>query len=180
MLPPINPKKPASWDRSPYRVSLLDLVAQLGGSRERSRILSGLLAFRAILHSAGLVEGFQWLDGSFLEDVETIEHRAPRDIDVVTFFHMPTGQTQTTLLRDWPALFDSRSNKDFWSVDTYFVELTGDQPEVLIRQATYWYSLWSHRRDGRWKGYLQIDLADIDDQKAKDDLQQLSDQSDPP
>lgn len=35
-------------------------------------MLDGLLRKRAALHAAGLIQGFQWLDGSFLEHVENI------------------------------------------------------------------------------------------------------------
>ncbi|WP_426763559.1 DUF6932 family protein [Hafnia paralvei] len=33
----------------------------------------------------GLAEGFQWVDGSFTENVELIERRTPNDVDVVIF-----------------------------------------------------------------------------------------------
>ena len=58
--------KPAS----PYGVSLSDMVARFGGTESRQRLLTGLLDFRAELHNAGLVRGFQWIDGSFMENVE--------------------------------------------------------------------------------------------------------------
>ena len=38
--------------------------------------------------------------------------------------------------------------------------------ERLIPWVTYWYSIWSHRRDGVWKGYVQVDLAPDDDADA--------------
>ena len=34
----------------------------------------------------GIGSGFQWLDGSFLENVEMTEKRDPGDLDLVTFF----------------------------------------------------------------------------------------------
>ena len=46
--------------------------------------MAGFLDFRALLHSLGINTGFQWLDGSFMENVELLEQRAPKDIDVVT------------------------------------------------------------------------------------------------
>lgn len=52
---------------------------------ERRELLKGLLEFRSELHRIGLVDGIQWLDGSFIENVEEIEGRHPKDIDVVTF-----------------------------------------------------------------------------------------------
>ncbi len=92
VLPPIRPNAPGSSpDRSPYVVDLAVLVDRFATSTERMAILDGLLRFRAALHAAGITSGFQWLDGSFLEQVEALEGRAPRDIDVVTFLALPQG-----------------------------------------------------------------------------------------
>jgi hypothetical protein len=88
VLPPINPVSPTTVDRSPYRVTLTDLVLRFNTSSERREILTGLLSFRKALHGLGLNSGFQWLDGSFLEDIVTTDSRPPRDIDVVTFYHL--------------------------------------------------------------------------------------------
>src|SRR5690606_3212200 len=89
VLPPVNPDNPTGPDRSPYQVSLVDLVLRFGTSPKRREILDGLLRFREQLHNLGLVTGFQWLDGSFLEEVELLEQRPPHDIDVVTFVEPP-------------------------------------------------------------------------------------------
>jgi hypothetical protein len=61
-----------------------DVVLRFGNSPERIAILDGLLSYRLALTTAGMVDGFQWLDGSFTEDVETLQRRSPNDIDVVT------------------------------------------------------------------------------------------------
>lgn len=45
----------------------------------------GLLDLRAELTLAGKSDGFQWVDGSFTEDVEVQQGRTPNDVDVVTF-----------------------------------------------------------------------------------------------
>jgi hypothetical protein len=176
VLPPFNPAGPTSSDRSPYCVSLLDIALKFGDSIERRSIIDGLLGFRAHLHSIGLVNGFQWLYVSFLEHIETIENRAPRDIDVVTFFHLPGGETQETLFEASPRVFDPIQTKKDYLVDAYFVHLNSDALEALVSQAGYWYSLWSHRRNGRWKGYLQIDLSSADDPIAKANLELLTHQ----
>jgi hypothetical protein len=68
VLPPIRPAAPGnSPDRSPYAVDLVSLIDRFATSQERMNILDGLLRFRAALHGAGMVSGFQWLDGSFKE-----------------------------------------------------------------------------------------------------------------
>ena len=167
VLPPINSAQPTSTDRSPYRVSLIDFVLRFGNTEPRRRILEGFLDFRSALHEVGVDNGFQWINGSFVENIEMIEGRAPRDIDVVTFFHMPGGKNQETLSQAAPRLFDPPATKEDYRVDAYFVQLNTDMPEALVAQYAYWDRLWSHRRDGQRKGYVQIDLSPADDQEAK-------------
>ncbi len=173
VLPPINSADPASSDRSPYRVSLTDFVLRFGNTEPRQRIVMGFLNFRGALQATGLVSGFQWIDGSFVENIEVIEGRAPRDIDVVTFFHMPDGKDQETLSQATPRLFDPPATKEDYRVDAYFVQFNTDMPEPLVGQSAYWNRLWSHRRTGQWKGYVQIDLSPADDQEAKTKLDSL-------
>jgi len=170
VLPPINPASPTSFDRSPYQISLTDLVLRYATSAARETILGGFLRFRAALHAAGLIQGFQWIDGSFLEHIELIEERSPRDVDVVTFYHLSSGQTQQTLLAAYPQLFVPQTAKQVYQVDARFVQLNQQRPEPLVRQSAYWYSVWSHRRSDLWKGYLQIDLAPGEDEIAQTSL----------
>lgn len=174
LLPPIDEAQPASPSRSPYRVTLTDIVQRYATSAERRQILDGLLRYRQALHGLGLVRGFQWLDGSFLEHVEAIEQRAPRDIDVVTFFHLPEGMSQVELMPRNPLLFRPQHTKRVYNVDAYLVDL-GQSAEQLVMQASYWYSMWSHRRNQAWKGYLHIDLASDQDAAARNWLEQQGD-----
>ncbi len=170
VIPPINELNPTATERSPYAVSLTDFVLHFGQSVERRVVLDGFLRYRAALHGVGLVQGFQWLDGSFLEHIEIIEARAPNDIDVVTFFDLPAGKSQRDLLLQQPTLFPTtraalRALKDAYRVDAYLEHL-GKPPPRLVTQASYWYSLWAHRRNNAWKGFVQIDLAPTDDAAA--------------
>lgn len=171
VLPPNDPINPTSAERSPYTVSLSDLVLRFGTSQRRREILIGLLDFRATLHAAGLVNGFQWVDGSFLENIEVLESRDPADIDVVTFLHLPEGQTQQSFASAHPDLFNHAETKTLFHVDAYFVPMDDNPPAHLVERSAYWYSLWSHCRNGQWKGYLQIDLAPTDDVTAKAEIQ---------
>ena len=170
VLPPINPASPASADRSPYEIAITDLVLHFNTSAERQTILAGFLDYRQALHGIGIERGFQWLNGSFLENVESTENRPPRDIDVVTFFHLPSGQTQRSLVQQYRALFVPRETKNSYRVDAYFVQLDAGSPEPLVSQSTYWYSMWSHRRNGEWKGYLRVDLSPTNDRAARANL----------
>jgi len=162
LLPPIDHELPTSIQRSPYYVTLLDVVMRFSSSPERRSVLLGLLDYRAALHQIGITEGFQWLDGSFLEDVETLERRAPRDMDVVTFMRTPANFATADL-----APLDCDSAKALFQVDAYIVELDEIALGELVFYSAYWYSMWSHRRNQAWKGFLQIDMAATDDAQAR-------------
>ncbi len=172
LLPPINVAAPTSAHRAPYPVSLVDVAMRFGTSSERIAILRGLIDYRAALHATGLTNGFQWIDGSFLEHVEASpRNRPPGDVDVVTFFWMPTGLTQRTLRSRAPNLFPTTAVehdalKTRFRVDAFPVEL-GRRGDLLVKDSAYWYGLWAHQRSSfKWKGFLQIDLAPAEDASA--------------
>jgi hypothetical protein len=173
VLPPINPANATSPHRSPYVVSLLDYVMRFGATPDRREVLSGFLGYRSALHAAGLTRGFQWLDGSFVENVELIEKRSPNDTDVVTFFHLPPGTTQRQLAEQHPGVVDHGGLKKTFRVDAYLVHL-GVEPERLARESAYWYSIWAHRRSEVWKGFVQVDLGPTEDALAQSLLDSLA------
>lgn len=168
VLPPVRPEMPGnSPERSPYRVPLAGFVDRFATSPERMAILDGLLRFRGKLHELGIVLGFQWLDGSFLEQIEILESRHPRDMDVVTFFDMPPGENQRSLLQKAGQLFDQKHLKATYGVDGYFNVLGQPVDARQVQSIAYWYSMWSHRRDGLWKGFVQVDLDPSQDADAR-------------
>jgi hypothetical protein len=180
ILPPINTSHPTSLDRSPYAVAVTDLVLRFGHTPERRTVLDGFLRYRGALHAAGLTRGFQWLDGSFLEHVELLESRAPNDIDVVTFYRLPAGMSQKELAALAPDVFPTsaparRELRASHCVDAYVVDL-GMAPERLAQHSAYWYSVWSHRRDHAWKGFVQLDLTPAGDAAAAAILASLDSQ----
>lgn len=133
-------------------------------------MLSGLLRFRSELRDVGIVSGFQWINGSFVERIESIDSREPGDIDVVTFYHLPGDHTQSTLQAARPSLFSTKENRTRHKVDAFFVALDQSQPEYIVRMSAYWYSMWSHTHDNVWKGFVQIDLDGSEDGQANDQL----------
>lgn len=155
VIPPINELKPTSVERSPYKTTLADFVSRFAVTPARDEIVRGFLEYRLALHKAGFVSGFQWLDGSFLENTERLEGRDPRDIDVVSFLHTPSNLAMTP---DTLRLFDHDEVKRRFKVDGYPVELDQITPRELVSWSAYWYSLWSHRRNQLWKGYVQVEL----------------------
>lgn len=167
VLPPINEDDPTGFDRAPYEVGLGQVVDRFATSPERCDIFAGYLAHRAELHRMGIDSGFQWLDGSFTEDIEMLEHRPPQDIDVVTFtsaddaFFCGLGARDISLLGG-----DRDILKNEFKIDFYIQSLS-DPAESLVAMTAYWYSLWAHRRNGQWKGFLKVDLSPTQDPDAK-------------
>jgi hypothetical protein len=169
LVPPIRPGAGgADADRSPYVTTMLDLLMHMGTTDARRSILRGLLKFRQALYDLGLISGWQWIDGSFMEEVEVIENRPPNDVDVVTFIDPPKDLDLAQLYRDNPTFFGNEKRN--FHVDAYYFELGRPTGRFEVSQIAYWYSLWSHRRTGEWKGFLQIDLDKASDNKAQANL----------
>ena len=174
VLPPIRPGQPGhSTDRSPYHATLAEVVQRFATSPERIRILRGLIAYRRALAQTIIVSGFQWLDGSFLEHKEVLVGEPPKDVDVVTFYQLPAGKNQEELEAPNPALFDQETLKKTYSVDAYTHQTGLILEPYDVRQISYWYSMWSHRRNGIWKGFVQVGLSSAEDQIAATLLDQI-------
>lgn len=166
VLPPVLSNSPLLADRSPYEISILELVSKFGSTVERFELLNGFLQYRAALHEIGLQKGFQWIDGSFMENIEMLEERPPRDIDIVTFFYAPSDKTQEKLRESSRELFIPSKTKEKYKVDAHYVQLNQSNTKNLVDQSRYWYSVWSHRRNRLWKGYVEISLNDAEDKQA--------------
>jgi hypothetical protein len=168
VLPPHlgDPRGPGQL--SPYPCTTAELVQRFGVSHERREILRGFLGFRERLRATGLTRGFQWLDGSFLEDIETQEARPPRDLDVVTVFWDYDLAFQQTVFAAFPEFAHPAMAKANFALDHYPFD-AGYRPEVTVEYARYWMLLFSHNRDGVWKGMLKIDLdtPDLDNEARK-------------
>ena len=170
LLPPIKPGESGSSPRrSPYEVDSVALVDHFATSKERCKILDGLLRYRLALYDVGIVEGFQWLDGSFMQDIETQELRPPNDIDVVTFLVIPKKFDEDELKR----LFIMEETKKEFFVDAYPFQLNQKYDSSAIKSISYWYSMWSHTRDGIWKGFLQVNLDSSKDVEARELLEAI-------
>ena len=154
---------------SPYPCTYLEVCTQFGTSPKRIEILQGLLALRSELFGLG-ISGYQWLSGSFVEDIETYENRGPNDIDVVTLTIGPGWEQLVGVLDTHPDLFNPDATKSRYFVDHYLLPLQTSGQEVAD-DVKYWYALFSHRRDNLWKGMLHVDLIDsANDDDARDFL----------
>ena len=155
---------------SPYPCTTLDLCQRLGTTAARRAILEKYLSFRERLHNAGLVNGFQWLDGSFLEDVETRENRPPKDLDVVTVYWGYDKSFQAQLAINFREFASPTLAKATYSLDHYNFDASFN-PTVTLEQTRYWILLFSHNRQGIWKGMLRIELnTPAEDEAARQEL----------
>lgn len=162
--------------RSPYPISINEFVQNFAFSTERIEILIGFLAYRRAIYLSGIEAGFQWVNGSFVENIESIAERAPNDIDVVTFSNL--YKTIPDYI-DWAErnnnLVDNPIAKSQYKVDSYWVDMDLGFNEASIKRCTYWYSMWSHQRDTNiWKGFFVIPLSPSDDIEALKYLSELN------
>ena len=174
VIPPMDRRDPVSFNRSPYRVSLIDVITRFGNTQVRREMLSGLLNFRAALHGVGLTRCFQWIDGSFVEDVESSRGRAPADIDAVTFFYIPEGHTEESFASAFPDFFNPRAMKWDFGIDAYLAGINPNDLATFARRAAYWHDIWSHTRDGLRKGCVEVDLDPREDESARAALDAMS------
>lgn len=171
VIPPVASASGGDRNRSPYVLTIQSFIEMFSYTPERVLILENFLKHRIELYKVGIVNGFQWLNGSFTTDIEVTESRPPNDIDVVTFFHLPEGETQLTFLPKTNNLLDASTSKKLYMVDVYPVILGEKVTPYFIDDITYWYSMWSHRKsDNMWKGFIQVPLSPHEDHLILEDL----------
>ena len=109
------------------------------------------------------MDGYQWLDGSFVEDIETASKRHPNDIDIVTFASSPPDLADRKIwLRMNEGLLDPRRTKEDFLCDAYFIDFR-NRPELLVDDTRYWFGLFSHQRESSlWKGMLKVPMLSDD------------------
>ncbi|MGI4750116.1 MAG: DUF6932 family protein [Janthinobacterium lividum] len=160
-------------DLSPYICTSIEFCEKFSTSTERISILKSFLTFRELLTTYGMINGFQWIDGSFLENIEQLENRHPRDLDLVTIYWGYDINFQKQLVVKLPEFANPILSKQNYKLDHYPVD-AGYSPEVTVENTRYWTQLFSHNRSGVWKGMLSIALnTPIEDANALNYLQTL-------
>jgi hypothetical protein len=166
VLPPFLGEEPGvRAQMSPYEVNMGEVIQRFAVSRERIAILRGLLSYRRDMRAIGITDGYQWLDGSFVEDVEATRNRPPADVDLVTFARVPGDNpaAKVAVAMANENLFSPISAKRIYQCDAYFVDL-GKRPELLVDDTRYWFGLFSHQREtSLWKGMLKVPMQSDDD-----------------
>ncbi len=174
LLPPFMGVDATTQERSPYLTDMPELVATLGTTPARRQLLRNLISYRQILNAEGYTSGIQFVDGSFVENVEANSGRPPGDIDVFSILNAPhryianPPDWAVTGLPFWQAeIVDRNRNKQRFALDTYALLFEELQPLHLIKSTIYWYGLFSHQRGTlAWKGFAAIMLDPAGDQAA--------------
>jgi hypothetical protein len=170
VLPPFTGDDPGAKARmSPYKVDMLSIVRRFATSTVRIALLRGLLSYREQLLIAGINDGFQWIDGSFVEDIEVARGRAPSDIDLVTFATPPAAALPGASDKEYVAwtktfghLFDPVLARQQFGCEAFFVSLH-IRPALIVDDTRYWFGLFSHQRQtSLWKGMIQVPLLSND------------------
>jgi hypothetical protein len=123
----------------------------------------------------GYADGVQFVDGSFVENVESREGRDPGDIDLFSFLVRPlhyrtnAALWATTGFAEWTReIADRNRNKMRFGLDTYAIAIDQFRALGLIDETMYWYSLFAHKRITHdWKGFVRIPLNPADDVAAR-------------
>ena len=126
VIPIVRPVRPEERalpeNRSPFEATMTQVVERFALTPQRAGLIHNLIEYRKALYAAGITDGFQWIDGSFVEHVETRPRpgQAPRphDIDIVTFYHLPGQQTPETI-----ELFSASATSRRFNVDGYGIPL---------------------------------------------------------
>jgi hypothetical protein len=123
---------------SPYACTTLELCQRFATTAARKQILQGFLDLRAALAALG-VQGFQWLDGSFVEDIEAQEGRDPKDMDVVTFVANPAAPAAlvAAVMAGNPNLWNRPHVKATYHIDHFSLPL-GSHPVQIVEHTRYW------------------------------------------
>lgn len=174
-LPPYLGSDATTANRSPYSTTMVELVGSLATTDPRRELARGLLDYRKLLGNLNYTVGFQYIDGSFVEDVEGREGRSPGDIDVFGFLVRPQKYRQDAALwgsvgfPEWESeITDTAKNKRRFKVDSYAIAVDQSSPLGLIDATVYWSSLFAHKRVTHdWKGFLKIVLNPADDAAAE-------------
>lgn len=157
VIPPFVGSPTVREHVSPYKCTTLELCKHFATSSKRIQILYKYLSFRTKLNEFGVINGFQWLDGSFCENIEESEKRPPNDLDLVTFYKDLSDIQTSNIIRGFREFMYPKESKQNYLLDHYIVDYSYS-PESIIENTKYWLQLFSHNRHKIWKGILRIEL----------------------
>jgi hypothetical protein len=151
---------------SPYLATMREVAERFCTTQARADLFAHWVRHRKALSAIALT-GFQWIDGSFCEDVERLRGRPPADIDMMTAIirpqHLFAPAVWTPFVAANAALLDRDQVKANYHCDVLFID--GTLPAFVVHpQLTYCFGLFTHQRTTYlWKGLVQVPFPADDD-----------------
>lgn len=142
---------------SPYTCSSLKLCKRFGTTENRINILKKLLLFRKKMHKENIRIGFQWLYGSFVENIEVSQKREPKDLDIITFYRGFSESGIQELKKTFPEYLSPKSSLKKYNLDhsAFIMDIS---PEFTVELLMNSMQLCTHTRKGEWKGILRLEI----------------------
>lgn len=157
VIPPfINGDPGFSSNHSPYKSNILEFCEKFSFSKERVEILKKFVDFRIEVNKLN-TQGYQWVDGSFVEQKELSQKQPPKDIDIATFVllhHKDSSEVNAI----FPDFLNRKKLKEIYKVDHMLVALNGLNHFQIIEQTNFLSKLFSTSRTGVAKGIVRIEL----------------------
>lgn len=128
VLPPFVGNTPGAQMAlsSPYQCTPLELVERFSTSDHRKTLLRGFFKFREALRANGLEAGFQWVNGSFTENVEALPEDATNFEHYARSFNMQTALKTAIDMYRFVRADTKVKNLSFWrslkSLDEVFAQ----------------------------------------------------------
>lgn len=162
VIPPHNGDATDMHTCSPYPATTVELCAIFGNTPERRTILQGFLKMRALMTQLELTEGFQWVDGRFVEK-DRGRRPDPEHLQVVTFYKLSDRFEDPQFSELADRLRCPRYTLKHFRVHHDIVNL-GWELMHIINHTRFHAGQLSHQKDtGIWKGMLQIALNTPED-----------------
>lgn len=160
---------------SPYQMTSIEFVNRFGNTRARKEILKKWLRYRIAI-SDKIQYGFEWVNGSFVENVEQTRPGPPNDIDVVDF----------VVLKEPLPAEEHQWMKKCYGVDAFMVHLLSkeaitalssqdlfDWYNTIIQDIAQWNLQWGHTRKDVSKGFVKIVFNQDEDRQALNSLEEF-------
>ena len=158
---------------SPYNCDIMEVCRHFSTSPVRIAILKELVRFRLRCVEHG-IQGRQWIDGDFVENIEASENRDPDHVVVISLIYRLEKEHNQRVLHSFPEFVDSKLSRETLRVEhhAFVINLS---PEYTVLFSKHWNMLYGHNRRGIWKGMLEMPLYDdyAFDQMAMDYLNTL-------
>lgn len=161
---------------SPYKCTLIEVFEKFGITKKRIKILKGLYLFRRELNRHNITQGYQWLYGSFTENIEAAENRSPNDLDIATFYQNSSDIENKFLEKIFPEFICNKKSKAKYELDHSSYKVFASPPHFLtpVDIVSDLTQLYTHNRKGVWKGILRLELnTPYEDEKAIQYLNKL-------